>query len=91
MSLASDCKLRRTVNLMKRKEKIGENKETSRPKAKASNCQQFPCPAQLVIALGSSFVAGQRPNRGQSPIEWGDFPSVHLSVCLAGWGFAGWD
>ena len=25
---------------------------------------------------------GSGPNRGRSPVEWGDFPSVRLSVCL---------
>ena len=41
---------------------------------------------------------GSGPNRGQSPVEWGDFPSVRLSIQksqasgMAGWasGLAGW-
>ena len=41
---------------------------------------------------------GSGPDRGRSPVEWGDFPSVHTYVRLfvppplAGWasGLAGW-
>ena len=26
---------------------------------------------------------GSSPDRGQSPVEWGDFPSVRMSVCTS--------
>ena len=53
-----------------------------------------------VILEGMSGFLGSGPNRGQSPVEWGDFLYVHLLVrsfvrpplWLAGWasGLAGW-
>ena len=33
-----------------------------------------------LVRVLSSFL-GSGPNRGQSPVEWGDFPSVCLFVC----------
>ena len=35
-----------------------------------------------VSASYQSFFSlfGQQPNRGQSPVEWDDFPSIHQSV-----------
>ena len=45
---------------------------TSHPKA--SNGQQFPCPALLfLVFLGGK--QGSSPDRGQSPQEWGDYIS----------------
>ena len=43
---------------------------------KASNGQQFPCPASLYRPRSSFGKQGSGPNRGQSPVEWGDFPYV---------------
>ena len=48
--------------------------------------QQFPCPAQLVVS-NEFFLCflrrkqGSGHDRGQSPAKWGDFLSVHSSVC----------
>ena len=53
-----------------------QQRETSRPKA--SNGQQFPCPASLYWPRSSFGKQGSGPNRGQSPVEWGDFPYIHL-------------
>ena len=50
---------------------------TSGPKA--SNGQRFPCPA-LYWPRTSFGKQGSGPNRGRSPVEWGDFPYVHMYV-----------
>ena len=55
-------------------------KETSRPKA--SNGQRFPCPASLYWLRSSFKKQGSGPDRGRSPVEWGNFPYVRPSVCL---------
>ena len=49
---------------------------------KASNGQRFPCPASLYWPRTSFGKQGSGPNRGRSPVEWGDFPYVRPSVCL---------
>jgi hypothetical protein len=51
---------------------------TSRPKA--SSGQQYPCPAFLYWPRSSFGKQVSGPDRGQSPVEWGDFPYVHSSV-----------
>ena len=33
----------------------------------------------IIFILFNKFL-GSGPDRGQSPVEWGDFPSVRLSV-----------
>ena len=50
---------------------------TSRPKA--SNGQRFPCPA-LYLPRTSIGKQGSGPDRGRSPVEWGDFLYVCPSV-----------
>ena len=46
---------------------------------KASNGQRLPCPA-LLSSWFSWGRQGSSPNRGRSPVEWGDFPSVRSFV-----------
>ena len=47
------------------------------PKASKWSAVPLPCHYLLVI----SIEAGQRPGRGRSPVEWGEIPSVQMSVC----------
>ena len=48
---------------------------------KASNGQQFSCHASLYWPRSSFGNQGGGPNRGQSPVDWGEIsPSVHLFV-----------
>ena len=51
---------------------------TSRPKA--SSGQRYPCPASLYWHRSSFGKQGSGPDRGRSPVEWGDFPYVRPSV-----------
>ena len=51
---------------------------TSRPKA--SSGQRYPCPASLYWRRSSFGKQGSGPDRGRSPVEWGDFPYVRPSV-----------
>ena len=52
--------------------------KTSRPKA--SSGQRYPCPASLYWRRSSFGKQGSGPDRGRSPVEWGDFPYVRPSV-----------
>ena len=49
---------------------------------KASNGQQFPCPA-LLSPWFSWGRQGSSPDRGRSPVEWGDFTYVNTYKCLS--------
>ena len=37
-----------------------------------------PLPYFSLLAFGKQ---GSSPDKGQSPVEWGDFPYVHLPAC----------
>ena len=56
-------------------------KSTSRHEA--SYGQRYPCPALYSFWVKVGLKQSSGPNRGRSPVEWGDFPFVHLSVCLS--------
>ena len=47
---------------------------------KASSGQRYPCPASLYWPRFSFGKQGSGPDRGRSPVEWGDFPYVRPSV-----------
>ena len=63
---------------------------------KTSNGKRLPCPAPIVLSLFSWGLQGSSSDRGQRPVEWGDFPSIsrsaHSLSVLVGWpsGMIGW-
>ena len=52
--------------------------KTSRQEA--SYGQRYPCPALYSFWVEVGLQRGSGPDRGRSPVEWGDFPFVRPSV-----------
>ena len=61
------------------KDSLVERERTSRQEA--SYGQRYPCPALYSFWVEVGLQRGSGPDRGRSPIKWGDFPSIHPSVC----------
>ena len=73
---------------MKKWRKTQIRKETERGGRRtrhqeASNGQRYPCPALYSFWVKVGLQRGSSPDRGQSPVEWGDFQSVCSSIHLS--------
>ena len=42
--------------------------------------QRYPCPALYSFLVEVGLQRGSGPDRGQSPVEWGDLPSIRTFV-----------